>query len=171
MARKSSLLKYNRINTDIPMDGCGDCAHCIAEKQCSGCNMCPASKCPKTGCQNCTVKCWSSTHLQNWLTDINTVSLETHKCHITFDEHLPTYIPQVQNNAFGYNHPAYIVNIHRLICHKTRRWNYREKGLKHHFNIPQSSKTIISFCTADELLEPIWTHSNNWQDGKSFWKV
>lgn len=169
MPRQSALLKYDRVNPDILMDGCGDCQSCEAKQVCEGCNLCALANCSKTTCSECSVRCWAHKHLKPWFQDINSLDLNTHKCHKTFSEDLPLYIPQIQNNAFGCSYPAYIINIHRLLNHRTSHWCYRKKGIKYHFHIPQTAKLLLSFCSADHLLEPIWTRSDNWVNGESFW--
>lgn len=168
MARKSPLLKYARVSQDILMDGCGDCTHCSAHAICGGCNLCPKSKC-QSSCENCSVRCWRHQQLNHWFEDVNGLSFDSLTCPTVFTADLPDYIPQIQNNAFGYDHPAYIINIHRLLSHQSSRWCYRAKGIKPHFRIPETSKALLSFCSTDPLLERIWTHSNKWQNDESFW--
>lgn len=154
------------------MDGCGShCPICVAKGLCEGCNRCAyENKCPDGGCEQCGMRCWNRNDLATWIQDINGLSLEQHSCPTTFTEpNLPDYIPQIQYSAFNFEHPAYIVNIHRVLHPVVLGWCYRKRGVKHHYNIPDTSKLILSFCSKDELLEQIWTHSDNWRKGESFW--
>ena len=172
MARQSPLLKYNRLRTDIPIDGCGShCPTCIAKDICEGCNQCAYdNKCPAAGCNDCGTRCWRRKDLNIWLQDVGGLDISQQTCPTVFTQKdLPDYIPQVQYNAFNVQHPAYIINIHRVLHPTQLGWCYRKRGIKHHYKIPSSSKLILSFCTKDELLEQIWTHSDNWYKGESFW--
>lgn len=172
MARQSPLLKYNRLRKEIPLDGCGShCPICIAKDICEGCNQCAYdNKCPASSCKDCGIRCWRREDLATWVEDVGGLNIDLHSCPTTFNApELPDYIPQIQYNAFGVQHPAYIINIHRVLHPTELGWCYRKRGIRHHYNVPADSQLILTFCTKDELLEQIWTHSNNWSRGESFW--
>lgn len=172
MPRQPPLLKYNRLRPDIPLEGCGsNCPTCIARHICEGCNQCAYdNKCPSQGCSQCGTRCWHRENISDWLRDVGGLSLAQHTCPVVYQaKELPDYIPQIQCKAFGVPHPAYIVNIQRILHPTKLSWCYRKHGIRHHYNIPNESQLILSFCTKDELLEQIWTRSNDWYKGESFW--
>lgn len=170
VARKPPLLKYNRIRQDILIDGCGSwCDDCIAKDICEGCNQCAFEKC-KSQCCECSVRCWRRQDIDSWLQDVNGLEITSLSCPTVFSQpDLPEYIPQVIHSAFGIEHPAYIINIQRVLHINTLNWSYQKRGVKQHYNIPPESKLILTFCAKDILLEQIWTHSNNWNGSESFW--
>lgn len=170
MARKSPLLKYKDPKPDIYMDGCGDCTNCIANEFCEGCTLCRQKNCLKDTCNKCPVRCWKSSRLDTWLQDVDGLSFDNKECLKPYKGPLPAYLPQIQNTAFNVPHSAYAINIHRLFNLNTYKWCYRKKrDLRPQYGIADDTKLFLCFCTADKLLEPIWTNSDHWTDGHSFW--
>lgn len=171
MPRKSSLLKFNKLIEEIPMDGCGSqCQDCVATRICKGCNQCHLfNNCPPAGCKSCSARCWRREDIKQWLLDAKGLSIDSCSCPTVFTAELPGYIPQIMSNAYFAEHPAFAINIHRLVQTKHKTWCYRKQGIKHHFKIPESSMALLSFCTKDELLEEMWTRSENWHREESVW--
>jgi len=171
MPIKQSIQKYDRICPDLFIDGCGSmCDSCSGQEFCGGCNQCEKLNCSSATCTDCEVRCWRINNLPDWLKDINGLSIDNLSCQNTFKENLPAYIPQLKNSAFMTDHPAYIINIERLLIPKTLRWGFRQRGsIRKCFKIPDASKLILSFCTKDATLERIWKFSESWQDQQSFW--
>ena len=173
MPRQSPLLKFNRTLQDIPIDGCGShCPACVANNSqcCTGCTRCNFfNKCSQDGCQKCGVRCWQHSTPDQWMQDIGDLALDECSCPAVFDGDLPSYVPQVQHCAWECPYPAYIININKVLHPQTLGWRFRQHGIKENYQILPASKLILTFCTKDELLEKLWTYSENWQNGQSIW--
>lgn len=181
MTRTPALLKPYK-PCEISMDGCrsfcvpGAC-EAATDGFCCGCNDCdfgdPQGQCPDGGCEECWVRCWRRNNHAEWMKDINGLDFNTEKCALPFVGELPGCIPQIRDNVWDIYHPAYIVPIRRIMNLKNRKLVFRQKGIRHHWHIPENSKLIVSFCARDDIIEDIWSRQyQEWdENGRNFWEV
>lgn len=181
MTKTPALLRTYKL-CEMSMDGCRSACspegcEAAAAGYCRGCNYCdfgdPQGKCPAGGCEKCWVRCWRRKDLDIWMQDIGGLDFNTEKCILPFVGDLPGCVPQIRDDVWNIEHPAYVIPIRRLMNLKKRTLGFRKKGLRYHWNIPASSKLILSFCARDDIIEDIWTRQfEAWDDeGHNFWET
>jgi hypothetical protein len=179
--RRPSIERYNDAVCDITMDGCGsNCFEGMCPGMdagaCRGCTNCDFrdSGCPQGGCDTCWVRCWRRTGnepLQLWLDDIDGLGFDNVSCSLPFNGDLPFFIPQIKTTTWGVSHPAWSLNIQRFVNKNNLRWFYKKRDFRESHSINSDAKTVLSFCTEDDLIEAIWTHQfKNWGNKKNFWQ-
>jgi len=179
MTKTPGFLKEYEL-CELSMDGCRSACtpegcDAAAGGYCRGCNNCDHGddKCPQGGCSNCGTRCWRRNDIEAWKKDIKGFSFDTEVCSLPFTGELPGCVPQIRDNVWGVSHPAYVIPIRRLMNLKNKTLGFRKHGLRHHWNIPEESKLILSFCARDDIIEYIWTRQfKAWdKDGRNFWEV
>jgi hypothetical protein len=180
MARTSFFRKKPKANPEI--DGCrSTCDTCHVAQLCGGCTgLCRfdshKSQCPQT-CHECPARCWRRSDLDEWEFDINGFQLDEVTCNLRFSGDLPFYLPQVREKIWNIYHPAYIINIAKLMNPQTKKLLYlggapAVNSLRKRWQIPQESKLVLSFCCKDEYIDHIWAHQfEEWSPGKDFWQT
>lgn len=181
MARTSPFRK--KPNNAPELDGCRSCCDtCPVTHICGGCTgICRYDShkktCP-TPCSDCPARCWRRNNLDDWEFDLNGFDFNGVTCSKPFTGDLPAYLPQLRENIWGVEHPAYIINIAKLFNPKTKRLlflggNNRKPGdLRRYWQIPNSAKIILSFCCKDEYIDYIWANQfSKWSENGNFWET
>jgi len=181
MRKKSAIDRYEDSVTEITMDGCGSACMpglCPAMDAgaCRGCTNCDFADtgCPKGGCNSCWVRCWRKSGKEDiamWIEDINGLAFDNVVCSKPFDGELPFFIPQIKTTTWGVSHPAWLLNIQRFVNKNNLRWFYKKRDFRESHKINPDARSILTFCTEDDLIEAIWTNQfKNWGGKQNFWQ-